>query len=140
MSVVRKQSERIKFKIDDIEVTLKPLSYHEKNTISAMMFKGHKNQDMALMANGTIHAVRCCLKAIKGLQFEDEDGQLKDYVLEFDESGILTDDCMSDLMNMEPSAKLIQVCSLFIDKIPKEITIDGVSFVKSEDTSKKKTE
>lgn len=85
-------------------------------------------------------ALRYGLKGIEGVQ----DGEGNDYELKFDDNGMITDECTDDMLNMEQSAALTQVCAAIINGVPSQFVdqkgqpLEGVSFADSKDTKKKK--
>lgn len=133
MARVYKTTDRVPVKIGDITVKIAPLSLDQKNEIQEVMIEGQKKNSVAILTKSTLLAVKMCVKEIAGLKSADD----SDYQLEFedDKKELLTDNCISDLMNMEESANLMKVCAAFITSIPKKFELDGVEIIKSEKKS-----
>lgn len=124
MARIYRTTDRVEVKLGEITVKIAPLSLEHKNHVQKLMLDGQKNQDLQKLNDALLLAVKHCLKDIKGVQ--DSDGN--DYHLEFNE-GLLTDNCINDLLNMEESQNLLKVCSAFVSGIPKSFNIEGVEIV-----------
>lgn len=136
MAVIYKKSDRIKVKVDDIILTLAPLSYHEKSQVQAVLLE--KGEFGAL--ESTKLAIKYALKDIDGV--ENVDGSK--YELELDDEGV-SDDAIDDLFNLEQSTKMSVVCMSLINGVPKDFVnphtgerLEGVSLVKEKKSRKKK--
>lgn len=136
MSIIYRTTDRIPIKIHDITVKISPLSMQQKNEILALMIEGQKANDMVKLSQATMLALRFSLKSVEGIQ----DAEGNEYNLEF-ENGILTEQCTDDMLNMNQSAALTQVCAAIINGVPSQFVdgkgqpLEGVSFV--QDTKKK---
>jgi hypothetical protein len=121
MATIHRTTDRIKVKVQDITVSISPLTKLQKQTISMLFLKASKGDMEAAMAS-TFACVKASVKDVQGIK--DFDGN--EYRLEF-ENGELTDECVNDLLNMEESEMLQLVCTQFLTKIPKEIVspLDG---------------
>ncbi len=135
MAVVHRKSDKIKVKIEDIILTISPLSQHDKNEIQGLLVGGNVNSVMA----GASLALKCSIKGVDGIQ--DVEGN--DYKLDFEE-GKLSDECLDDLMNLEFQDKIASVCLSLIGGIPKDFTnaetgevLEGVRIIKAGDEGKK---
>jgi len=132
MAIIYRKSDRIWINIHDIQVSVSPLSYHEKSEISKIMLEGK-------IATAAVQTIKTCLKDIKGLKLVDG----SKYELEFDE-GKITEECMDDLMNMKHGKDLVLVCLNLLSNIPEEfidtetgLPLDGISLVKEKKPRKK---
>jgi hypothetical protein len=138
MSRIYRTTDRIAIKIHDITVKISPLSLQQKNQILSLMLEGQKDNDMVKLSQATMLAIRFCLKSVEGIQ--DAEGNA--YQLEFDENGMLSEQCTDDMLNMEQSTALTQVCAAIINGVPSEFVdqkgqpLEGVSFA-NQDTKKK---
>ena len=112
MAKIYRLSDKISYKIGDVEVKISPLSLQDKQTLHEYMIKGQIGDSKALL-EGSMFAIKASVKSISGL--EDLDGN--EYKLEFD-GKYLTDECISDLMNLQESNKLIALCSQLIAGVP----------------------
>lgn len=129
MARIYRTSDRIRIKIDGLIVTVSPLNYHQKAEIETYLI-GFARGDVSLAAKAMVSAVKYSLKDIEGV--EDADG--KKYELEF-EDGVVSDDCVSDLLNLDISTKLQSTCTAFLHGVPKSFhdqngePLEGVEFL-----------
>jgi hypothetical protein len=119
MAKIYRITDKISYKIGDIEIKVSPLSVENKLAITEFMFQGQKG-DLKSMMTGSVYSLRCSIKEITGLT----DANDEPYVLEF-ENGMLTESCAQDLLNIEQSNSLIGLCSSFVGGIPNKLP-DGV--------------
>jgi hypothetical protein len=130
MARIYRKSDRIKIKIDDVTVTVSPLSAHEKAEIQKEMMAYLKG-NIKSGQEGVILSLKYAVKDIEGVLDLDD----KPYALKF-ESGYLTNDCVDDLLNMEITSKLAQVCGTLANGIPKDIVdkdgnkLEGVEIIR----------
>ncbi len=133
MAKIYRRSDRVKVKIDDVIVTIAPLSLEAKVEATEYLGRGKAAGNYPLIQKGLSVLLKNSIKNIDGV--EGMDG--KPYTLQF-ENDVLTDDCLSDLYNLELHKKLVMVCSSLIKNIPSEFTdengnlIEGVEIVKTE--------
>jgi hypothetical protein len=139
MARIYKRTDRIPVKIDDVVITLAPLSLSEKTDIQQAMLAGRANGNLKEATRGIQLALKYGIKGISGV--EDSDGP---YVLQF-EGEHLTDACVDDLLNMEITNKLALVCMSLAVGVPTEFTdenkqpLAGVEIVKvDKEASEKK--
>lgn len=138
MARIYRLSDRIKVKIDDITVTVSPLSNHQKAEIQTHLLGLHRG-DIHAATKGMLLSMKYAVKDIKGL--EDSDGE---YKCQFDNDGNLSDETLEDLYNLENSVKLLQVCQELVSGVPKSFKdkdgnpIDGVEVISEESQPKKK--
>lgn len=127
---IYKLTDKIAYKLgEELKVKVSPLSLEAKAEIHSHMLKGSKGDVKELM-QGSISVIRHGLKEVEGLT--DSSGQ--PYKLEF-ENGMLTQQCVEDLLNMEQSTALVQLCSAFVAGIPKQLP-EGVSLVEDNEVKK----
>lgn len=124
MGKVYRLSDRIKIKIDDIIVTISPLSIHQKTEIQSAMWKGRTEKNFEEATKGVTLSIKYAVKGISGLT--DLSGQ--EYKLEF-QDGVLSDQSLDDVFNLGLTDKLSMVCASLIKGIPSEFNIEGVEFV-----------
>jgi hypothetical protein len=134
MAKIYRMSDRIKLKVDDLEVTIGPLSIHQKASVEEIA-------SSASLIKASLEAMKYAIKDIKGL--EDKDG--KEYKIERDEEGYLTEDALNDIFNLENSYKLVAISLNLVNSIPDEFIdvntgkpIEGVEFVIDEGKKGKK--
>lgn len=81
-------------------------------------------------------SIKFSVKSVEGIQNADE----TPYELSFDPDGALSDECVSEILGLDLSAKLVTACSLLSREI-KEHEIPGVSIeLKGLVNSKKKAQ
>lgn len=128
MARIYRTTDRIKLKIDDIIVTISPLSASQKAEINTYHMDFAKG-NIESATNAVVTAMKYAIKDIEGV--EDADG--KPYELEFD-GDYLSDDCVSDLLNLELNGKLQTVACSLANGVPNDFDLEGVEFVKSGDS------
>lgn len=137
MARIYKCSDRIPIRIDDIVIKISPLTADQKSEIQALMIQGRLKGDIKAASRGTALAIKYGVKDVSGI----EDGSGVPYKLSF-EGGVLTDECVDDLLNLDCVEKMTFVCISLLKKIPKEFTdhegkvLEGVEFVSQESEPK----
>ena len=123
MITIYKLSDRIPVKIGPIEFSISPMSFQQKQEILSLvkMSSGESKADEIGMA---IKTIKYSVKDVKGIHTID--GSV--YQVSLDENGVLTDDCVSELMQLETNSLLIQVLASFLNGI-KDPKIKGVEVV-----------
>lgn len=130
MTKIYDTTDRIKVKIDDVTITISPLTVSQKTEVQVLMAQGRIERDFSKMQSGVIKTLKYGLKDIDGLQKSNG----APYKLSFDESG-LTDNCIDSLFNIELHKKLVKVCQCLTVAITGEFTdengkpIEGVELV-----------
>ena len=88
--------------------------------------------------SAAFYALQCSLKEVEGI--EESDGSK--YELEMEE-GIVSKECMNDLLNLEESQEMQLVAISLLNGIPKEFQnpvtgdkLEGVEFVKEKKSKK----
>lgn len=145
MSKIYKRTDRVKLKIDNIEVVIAPLSVQQKAEVQAKMIQGiheqsqgkhvesHKSQQ-----DGVILLLKHGLKSIHGIKNHDD----SEYKLVM-ENDMVSDESIDDIFNLEMHVKLVNVLSSLVKGIPAVFTdvngnkIEGVEFVEDEKTGSK---
>lgn len=128
-------SDRIRLKIDDLEVTIGPLSIHQKAAVEEVSASSG-------LLKATMEAMKYAIKDIKGLTAPDGTA----YELQRDDEGHLTEDALNDLFNLEQSYRLSSVCLNLINNIPDEFVdlntgkkLEGVEFIVDKEKKGKKS-
>jgi hypothetical protein len=140
MVKIYRPSDRIVVKIGDVTFKLAPLTLHQKTEVQAAMIEGKGKLNIRDLTRGIALALKYSLKSVQGIV--DSDGN--QYQLS-QENGILTDECIDDLMNMEISNQLAMIASNMATGVPKVFTDDkgqplkGVELIeeKKEESEKK---
>lgn len=129
MARIYRLTDRIKYKIGEVEIQISPLSVHDKATLHSYLKKTQAGDDKAIV-DCSVKAIKYAVKAISGV--ENADGT--PYELQFEgNSNHLTDECVEDLMNLSESPNMIVLCSQLVAGIPNELP-KGISLV--EDNSR----
>jgi hypothetical protein len=138
MSRIYKRSDRITVKINDVTLKLAPLSIDEKTEIQQAMLNGRAKADLKEVTRGTALSLKYSIKGISGLLDSDDN----EYKLQFDDKGYLTDDCVSDLLNLEFQDKIVMICCTLPGGVPAQFTdtkgnkIEGVEILKDGNPAK----
>lgn len=134
MAKIYRMSDRIKLKIDDLVVTIGPLSIHQKAAVEEVSASSG-------LLKATMEAMKYAIKDIEGLTTADG----SPYSLERDDDGNLTEGCLDDLFNIEQSYRISSVCLNLINNIPDEFIdlntgkkLEGVEFVVDKESKRKK--
>lgn len=135
--IVYRTTDRIPVKIGDVTIWICPLSAGQyAEVVSLTKYKGGREiPDPGAMA---ILTLRYCVKSVDGLgDVKYADGT--DFLLEFDESGNLTEDSLSVLIQVLGSDKLTLLASQVAVKGIGDHKIPGVKIdLKNAVTAKKK--
>ena len=118
MIIYRKQ-DRVSVNIDGIEIKVRPLSHNQKTILQGHMMKA-VGGDMDAAMISVRQSIKFSLKEIKGIFYIDDEGDKREYQLEF-ENGELTDECIDDVLNMPISSKLNSVCASLLQGVPDKI-------------------
>lgn len=129
MSKIYRASDRIPVQIDDITVVIAPLTFNQKSELQSIMLSAKSDPMNAV--KGARLAIKFAVKEVRGL--EDIDG--KEYKITTDDSGLISDESVDDLLNIQEQPKLIALCTQLIAGMPKGIIdpathepMKGVSF------------
>ena len=125
-------TDELKIKIDDVVVTVSPLTYEQKTEVQSYMIEAVKGDIKSGMLGAKL-AIKYSVKGISGAELIDgTEYQVKK------ENGILTDETVDELVNSELSEKLSVVFCSLLSKISDKILdprdgkpLKGVSFVKN---------
>lgn len=121
MKVLRK-SDRIKFKVEEVEFVIAPLSYRDRIELSATI-KTNQGESVSNYIEQTFLMIKKCVKDVKGLcDFEGVE-----YRLAFTDSGELTDDCADELLNCFQNSGA--VTTLVTSSLGNISAIDGAELV-----------
>lgn len=126
MARIYKLTDKIKYQIGELSVSISPLSVNDKNILIDYQVKGTAKRDVNALLEGAIYTIQCAVKAVSGL----EDSEGNPYQLQFDESGKLTRECAEELLNIEQSNQLISLCASFANGVPSKLP-EGVSVAES---------
>jgi len=137
-------SERLKVKVGKYTFHLAPLSYLQKAEVNSHV-KVHGDNVSRDMELSAYTVFKHSLKAIDG-HIQNSDGS--DYELEFTDNDktSLTDECLSEILNIKWPADILFIANSMIESIPDKITnpmtgeeVEGIQIVlPTKKTSKKK--
>lgn len=133
MAKIYKRTDKINIKVDDVVVTISPLSIHVKTEAAQMMALGKQKGDYSMLTNALVLMIKHAVKDIKGLK--NHDGS--EYKIEL-EDNCLKDETIEDLFNIEIHTKLTMICTNLMSSIPDKFVdnngqeIKGVEFVSIE--------
>lgn len=139
--LIHRLSDKITVKIDDIEVKISPLSHSQKTVLQGHMIKAVAG-DMEAAMESVRQSIKFSLKDIKGVKYLDEEGEARDFALEF-ENGQITDECIDDVLNMPISGKLNSLCAALLQGVPDKVLdndgneIEGIKIVKKKPGKRK---
>jgi len=121
--IIYSTDDTIKLKVDDIEISISPLTFQEKRELSSKLLLGTGgNLDAALEAS--FLAIKYGVKEV----FNLKNSEGKPYKLKFEENKRhLTDTCVEDLLNIKQNNKLVQICSQLLNGINSSLLIDPVT-------------
>jgi hypothetical protein len=114
MAKIYRLKDRIPVQIDDIVFLVSTLTYEQKEEIQMILFNASRDPLAAVRASRL--AIKYAVKGVRGI--EDQDGN--PYELSF-ENGVLTNETIDELFNLEETTKLAVVCSTLLNGIPREI-------------------
>jgi hypothetical protein len=124
MSRVYRLKDRIDIELSGgLVVTISPLSVAQKAEVAALAMKGQA-------LDAAQKAIKYAVKDITGV--EDEDGA---YKLQL-ENGVLTDDCVEDLMNMDGGDTLQALCIGLLNGV-KTALPEGVKILEKKSKAKR---
>ena len=108
-------------KVGEVTIWVSPLSYDQKVSLSTQtkMVSGHETVDAVKVA---FLCLKYSIKEIDGIK--NSDGS--DYSVALDASGVATDECISELMQMDYAPNIVTACSLLVGKIEAH-DVDGVT-------------
>lgn len=117
-------TDRIPVKIGDVEFKISPLSFIQRQEIQAKIIEAENGVPMGLMEAARL-AVKYAVKDLTGVT----DSEGAEYTLEF-ENGVLTDNCVDDLLNSDDSQRLQLLCTTLIQGVPKKLVDDKGNEIK----------
>jgi hypothetical protein len=124
MSRVYRLKDRIDIELSGgLVVTISPLSVAQKAEVAALAMKGQA-------LDAAQKAIKYAVKDITGV--EDEDGA---YKLQL-ENGVLTDECVEDLMNMDGGDTLQALCIGLLNGV-KTALPEGVKILEKKSKAKR---
>lgn len=121
MIVVYRPTDRIPVRMGGATFWVSPLTNQQYAEVMALvqMRAGEEKVEPMALARKTL---KFSLKEVEGLSYASGEP----YVLSFDESGNLSDECVEDFIRMNGSANLITVCGQFSMNGVRELTLEGV--------------
>jgi len=105
----------------EVTIWVSPLTYEQKISLASST-KVVSGQEVIDNVSVALKSLKYSIKDVTGLT--GFDGQ--PYELSFDADGTLTDECVSDLMQLDNAGSLATVCYKLADRIDNH-EVDGVS-------------
>lgn len=102
MTKILRITDRVDFKIGEVTFTCAPLNKDQKMEITSSFIEKGKDQKFNLAKAQQLY-LKYSIKGISGV----EDFHGNKYELSFDENGNLTDDCLSEILQIEQNPKLL---------------------------------
>lgn len=125
MARIYKTTDRLPVKIQDITFKISPLSFQQRAEVQAELMEAAKG-DMNKAVQASFKAVKYSVKDVSGVDTFDG----TPYVLSFESDGTLTDDCVSDLLNLEMFTELSMVAISLVRGVPDKIVDNEGKVVK----------
>ena len=139
MATVYRTTDLIEIKIGDVSFHVSPLTKKQKTDILSTLAKA-SGVTIEDAAESTALQLKYMIKGVEGITYPDGEK----YVLERDEQGLLTDNTIDELLNLETNAKLNASLQNFLRGIPDFLAdpntgekIEGVELVKTNGAPKK---
>lgn len=130
---IYKCSDKVEIKIDSLSIFVSPMTYHQKSQLQPLMISAaNGNMDDAMKA--VMQAMKFCLKGIRGVSVQDDEGNDVPYVLEFNDNEV-TEECLNDILNMPISQKISTICTSLMSGLSSRICdpngqpIEGIEVV-----------
>ena len=117
MATIYKLSDRLKFKLHDTEVTISPMTLAIKSEMQKLIVQCQDTGDVSLLNEAMLLGIKNCVKGLTGLT--NMDGSK--YELSFDDDGLLSDESVEDLTNMEHSGDLGVICASMVRGTPTKL-------------------
>jgi hypothetical protein len=118
--IVYKSTDRVPVKIGDLTFWISPLRADQKLEIMSLVEREGGMEVVDQMKQSFL-AVRYSVKEVEGLK--NHDGS--EYKLSLDDSGVMTDECLDDLLQLEVRQKIVDTCLKLLPGV-QEIKIPGV--------------
>lgn len=133
MAIIYRITDRIEIKIDDFKIKIRPMTIAERSQVVEALSEAQKSNSVAKINEASLIPIRICLKGLDGVQ--DSNGE--PYQLQFEDDGLLTEECLSDLLSMGSQGKIAEICMGLLNGIPEKLQIEGVEFAKPSAKKKK---
>jgi hypothetical protein len=131
--VVYKLTDRIPVKIGAATFWIAPLSWGDKARLLSL-FKQSAGVELIEPLRAAVETIRVSLKAVDGVQYSDG----TEFDCKIDENGCISDEAISELMQVDGIDKLVTVCSMFAMKEINQLELAGVEIDLSKVQSLKK--
>jgi hypothetical protein len=118
--IVYRHTDRIPVKMGEIKFWISPLK-HEHRVHLSQFIKKVSGEDVVDTSGMGLYVLKCAIKEVEGVSIHDGSA----YELEFDANGILTDDCLEEVLRMTNTMTLLQVVGKLIQEV-KDYQIEGV--------------
>lgn len=106
MAKVYRMKDKRNIQIGDITISVSPLTSFDKAELAEEANKAAINNSPKDLLNITYTVLKKCLKDVKGVEYDDDES----FRIEFDESGMVSQDSIDELMTLEFNNEMIAVC------------------------------
>lgn len=141
MAKIYRMKDRKKIKFDDVTISFAPLSNQEKSELAT---KAATSSDVGQILELSMETLRKSVKHVEGIEYGDGES----FKLEFDESGLVSEECMNELMTLSVSTEMLAISMTLISNFgandfinpETKLPFEGVSVLGNENKagSKKK--
>jgi len=132
--IVYRVTDRIPVKVGELKFWLSPLSYEQKvNLAECTKMKG--GEEVVDTSRRAFLAIKYAIKGVEGLKCPDG----SDYLLSFEPSGVLSDESVSDIVQLDGWVPLAVYCVQMMNGISDgavpgvEVDLKGVVSAKKKD-------
>lgn len=125
MAVVAfRTTDKLKYKVGSVVMTVSPLGFHGKATLSSLMNRyfstiprtdnDNRVPDQEALNEASKFAMKNVIKGISGIQFEDG----TEFECSFEEDGTLDDETIDIISNLQEGPEIVTFCHQFIKGVP----------------------
>lgn len=116
MAKICRPDYRYSLKIDDVELIISPLTFEQKVDISSCT-TNQGGQSMPDTPKLLRKYIKYSVKDANGIEYGDG----KKYKVKLEESGVLTDECVEDIVSLSINTKLMSAAYQMLMSIPDEL-------------------
>lgn len=117
VAIISRPSDLVPVEFKDSGVTLyfSPVRQKDKIKLSSK-FQSLKQDDLEAVLNASKDLLKCCLKDCEGIEFSDGEP----FKFDKDKQGMVTDDSLDTLLELDFVDKIYLVAGLFLRSVPKQ--------------------
>lgn len=121
MATIYRLSDRLKYQVKDIIVTISPIAFAAKSEIQKLLVQSTQTGDVTLINEAVLKMMKYCIKDIEGVTLMCG----SPYVITLDSDGRISDQSVEDLLNMEHSTELASICAHMVRGTGGAVIIDA---------------